>query len=163
MNIWERRIIGTLTLGGSFLGLVLWLMLAVGQSQLLAKILSAPFALGYLWGLWCGIQLLEGNGRGLRQSTWFWVIQIPTFSSPVLGYLFTSGAYVTVTYLPATSSFNWMMTLGSKFECSLMQADKPWMFGINFIAIVVASLLFWRFRNAHLAAATETSATAATA
>jgi ABC-type xylose transport system permease subunit len=148
---WERRVFGTLTLGGGYLGLVMWAILLFGPDVLLAKLLSVPFMLLYAWGIYSGVQLIEGQGKGLASASWYWLIQVPSFTSPVLGYLFTNGAYALVIYTPSASSWSSHFIFGSKFEYSIMQADKPVSFGINLFALLVAAILFWRFRQAHMA------------
>jgi ABC-type xylose transport system permease subunit len=151
MKIWERRVVATITLGGSYLGLVLWATLVAGPAPWLAKLVSFPFMLLYAWGVYCGVQLMEGQGKGLASAAWYWLIQVPSFTSPLLGYLFTSGAYALVSYTPSTAGLTYLFIFGSKFEYSLLQPDKPFSFGINLFALLVAGLLFWRFRQAHMA------------
>jgi len=144
VTTWERRIIGILTLGGSFLGIVIGLTLLISQNGALAKIVCVPFLLLYAWGMWCGLLLLESQQRALSQSAWFWGIQIPYFTSPVAGYMFASGSFANVTYEPSSSTINFFYLFGSKFEYSLLQADKSLVIGINLFAVAVLALLVYR-------------------
>ena len=79
-----RRVLGILTLGGSFTGLVITLQQIVTVAQpALAVVLSSGFALLYAWGAWCGTRLLEGDPKAMHTSRIFWALQLPVLVSPI--------------------------------------------------------------------------------
>ena len=148
MKRWERRALGLLAAGGGFLGVVLGVSLLVSPGNLLAKLLLLPFIALYAWGVRCGVLMLESDPRAVRSSIWFWALQTPYFMSPVFGYFFASGSLLYVTYSPAETSLGALYRLGSQFEYSLLQADKPLVVGINLFAVAVLCLLVFRLREA---------------
>ena len=147
MHLWQRRILGVLALGGSFLGLALGLMLLPQQGPLLAKVFVILFLALYCWGIWCGVMMLEASESAVRSNLWFWAVQIPLLQSPYFGYAFASGALTTVTFQPATAKFDFLLWLGSKFEYSLLQSDKPFVLGINLFALVIVGWLWLQLRG----------------
>ena len=148
MNKWERRVLGILALGGSFLGLALGSGLLVSTNSLLTGFLLVPFLGMYVWGIWCGTSLLEQRENSVRANVMFWVVQIPYLTSPIVGYNFASGSLVYVTYMPSTSSPGLLYRFGSQFEYSLLKTGTPFIFGINILAIAVVFWLTYRLRAA---------------
>jgi hypothetical protein len=146
LNKWERRVLGILALGGSFLGLVLGSALLVSTESLLARCLLVPFLGLYAWGIWCGTCLLEQRQNSVRANVMFWVVQIPYLTSPIAGYKFASGSLLYVTYSPSTSSPGLLYRFGSQFEYSLLKVGTPFVFGINVLALAVVIWLTYRLR-----------------
>lgn len=145
MKIWHRRILGVLAAGGGYVGL------SLGTEQLFAlewvgKILVIPFMALYAWGIWCGIKMIEGTSSSLRTNRLFWACQIPVFSSPLISYMFASGALLNMAFHPADLRFSFDMRLGSQFGYSLMQ-DQSWAVGINFFALCMYWYLTWCLRR----------------
>lgn len=140
MNVALRRVLGILDLGGSFLGLALGLTSVLQQKTVVVVIFEIPFLLLYCWGVWCGVQMLENGPRAVRMNMGFWAIQIPYFMSPIVGYLFTSGAFLLVTYAPGTSVTSFAARIGSQFQVSLLQG-QPLQIGVNFLALAICIVL----------------------
>ncbi|HVI57759.1 MAG TPA: hypothetical protein VM619_02645 [Luteimonas sp.] len=147
MQIWQRRILGILAIGGSALGIAIGVQAAGSSGNVVAWLVIAPFILLYLWGIWCGVSLIEQKAGALRSNLVFWGLQVPLFQSPYAGYLFTSGFFTTVTFQPSETRLGFLFWLGSKFEISLMQADKPLVFGMNLFALAVALFLYRQLRK----------------
>jgi hypothetical protein len=77
MKRWERRVLGILALGGSFLGVVIGVSLLVSQRSVLVAAVEAPFLALYVWGIWCGLRMLERPDGALKMNAWFWATQVP--------------------------------------------------------------------------------------
>lgn len=148
MQQWQRRLLGVLALGGSFTGLVLVISLLIAPGSILAKVFSLPFLALYIWGIMCGLRLLESRDEAVRKNFYFWLIQIPCFMSPIAGYIFSSGASFYFTFQPSTGKWDFLARFGSLFEYSILQADKPLLFGINIFALFVSGYLFLLLRRA---------------
>ena len=144
MKRWERRVLGILALGGSFLGLVLGVTLLASQRSVLVAVFELPFLVLYAWGIWCGLRMLEQSEGALKMNAWFWAAQVPYIMSPLAGYYFASGSMLYVTYQPNTSSLGMLARFGSQFQYSLFQADKPVVLGVNILALVIVGWLVWR-------------------
>ena len=138
MKIWQRRTLGILTLGGGAIGLAAALTLLFTRNNALEWLLCLAFIAAYAWGIWCGTKVLEGLPGAERSSLVYWLVQIPSFSSPVIGYSFSSGFQTTVSlqFSPLDSKANFM--LGSTFNYSLMQAEQPLSIGVNVFALVLS-------------------------
>jgi len=147
MRLWQRRVLGTLTLGGSFLGFSLGFERLVTPNYAFNRLLLMPFIGLYIWGLWCGIALFEGAAGALRSSRCFWAFQIPVLYSPIVSYMFTSGCLLAISFRPAEVTFNFDVRLGSQFGYSLMQPAQPWIFGFNVVAAGICIFLTWCIRR----------------
>ena len=138
MEPWQRRVIGILTLGGGAIGFAAALGLLLSRSNPLEWLFCLLFMAAYAWGVWSGMRLLESQPGAERSTLKYWLIQVPTFSSPILGYFMSSGFHTTATLQLSPFNFNANFLLGSSFNYSLMQSDKPWSIGINVFAAVIA-------------------------
>ena len=140
-DLW-RRVLGITALGGGAVGATLiWTML-FSDNQLAAKIIILLFMPFYVWGIWCGVQMLEGHPGAIRNNFWFWLIQIPIVQSPVFGYMFSAG-FLAGAWLQLTpAKINFLAWLGSRFELSINQ-PKPVAFGVNVAALLISAAL-WR-------------------
>jgi hypothetical protein len=67
--------------------------------------------------------------------------------SPIAGYLFASGALFYVTFRPTDLNVGAIVRLGSQFEYSILQADKPLTFGVNLLAVGVVLFLTRQVRR----------------
>jgi hypothetical protein len=138
MQLWQRRILGILALGGSVVGLGVGstgLLLATGP--VVGKLLSLPFLGLYCWGIWCGLRLLEGAESAYRLNRLFWALQIPYLTSPYVGYFFASGAYLFITFNLSDTRMGFQAYMGSQFGYSLLQSEKPLVIGINVFALAI--------------------------
>lgn len=145
MRVWQWRAIGVLTLGGSFLGLVLTLITVPGVGNLLSKFIASIFVGLYAWGVWCGMGMLERSVDTFRKSILFWAFQIPYFTSPLLSYNFSSGARATVALQTADPQFLWTVQLGSHFAAMVLR-PAAWGIGVNLLALVVTVFLSYKYR-----------------
>lgn len=154
MNLWQRRFLGILTLGGSFLGGVAGTgPLFAAATPVLGRILALVAVGLYSWGVWCGAQLLEHSEDALRSNRAFWAIQIPYLISPVASYLFASGPLLYLTFQPFAFRFGFLGLLGSKFDYTLLQFDQPFVVGANVFAIAVFLFLNRCLRRANVSSA----------
>lgn len=148
MKDWQRRVLGVLALGGSFLGIALGVSLALAPgASFLARFFCIPFIGLYCWGVWCGLRMIEEPDTALRSNRIFWALQIPYFMSPIAGYFFASGSLLFVTFRPYDLNFGALWRLGSQFEYSLLQPDKPLTIGINLFALAVVVFLTVQLRK----------------
>ena len=92
----------------------------------------------YVWGIWCGVRLLEKLPGAEHRALKYWLIQIPTFGSPFLGYFLSSGFHTTVALQISPLKLNADLLLGSTFNYSLMQSGSPSFIGVNVFAVAVA-------------------------
>jgi len=141
MKIWQRRAIGILTLGGGSVGIAATIALLLTRTNPIEWIFCVAFMMVYAWGVWCGVRLLEGQPGSQRSTLKYWLIQIPKFGSPLLGYFLSSGFHTTVSLQIAPFNLNANFLLGSTFNYSLLQAQQPWLVGVNVFALVIAWLL----------------------
>jgi hypothetical protein len=150
MGIWERRLFGIAALGGSFTGLAAGGTLVASELSGLAKLFVVPFLGLYLWGIWCGLRMIEVGDGALRANRWFWLAQVPMFMTPWLGYKFTSGL---VGWLAFKAPMQWQVQgrFGSEFEYSILEG-KPLMLGINVVALAAWWWLGRRLRQSQVAA-----------
>lgn len=144
MRVWQWRAIGVLTLGGSFLGLVMTVMTLPGAGNLLSKFIVLIFVGLYAWGVWCGIGILERSVDTFRKSILFWAFQIPYFTSPLLSYNFSSGARVTVALQTGDPTFVWALQFGSHFAAMVLR-PSAWGIGANLMALAVTVFLSYRY------------------
>ena len=145
MKLWQRRIVGVLTLGGGSVGVTAALPLLLARSNPIEWLFCIGFIVIYAWGAWCGVRLLENRPGAERSAAKYWLIQIPAFGSPILGYFLSSGFYITVVLQAFPFKIDGNVFLGSTFNYSLMQTGKPWFIGINVFAAAVA---WWLTREA---------------
>lgn len=148
MKRWQRRALGILTLGGSAVGVSLALSIMFTRQRPIEWALYLVFILLYAWGAWCGVKLLEQQPGAERSLFRFWLIQIPTFQTPLIGYFMSCGFHVTVSMQFDPILFGTNFLLGSMFQYSLLQSHLPWMMGINLFAAAIA---WWLLRQSRLA------------
>ena len=145
MKLWRRRIVGVLTLGGGSIGVTAALPLLLARSNPIEWLFCTGFIVIYAWGVWCGVRLLENRPGAERSAAKYWLIQIPAFGSPILGYFLSNGFHAMVVLQAFPFKIDGNVLLGSTFNYSLMQTGKPWFIGINLFAAVVA---WWLTREA---------------
>jgi len=148
MQMWQRRILGVLAIGGGALGIAIGVQVAASAGGVLTWVLITPFLCLYIWGMWCGVCLVENRNDSTRDNLVFWAFQVPLLQSPYFGYFFTSGLFSTITFQPSETKWGFLFWLGSKFEISLMQAGRPLVLGINLFALAIAVFLYRHSRKA---------------
>ena len=146
MKLWQRRVLGALTLGGGFLGIVSATGLFLGEG-VATKLIGVIVVLLYGFGMWCGLLLLENSPECLRINRAFWLIQTPYFMSPLFGYYIGCGAYLYLTFSPGVSGMGWQYQFGSRFEFSLLQTGRPIVLGFNVLAILIIIFLTREIRS----------------
>lgn len=144
MKLWQRRTVGILTLGGGAIGLAAGLTLLMSRSNSIEWLLCIAFIAVYVWGIWCGARLLEGAVGAERSTLKYWLVQVPTFTSPFLGYFLSSGFHSTVALQIAPLKLTASFMTGSSFTYSLMQPEQPWSIGFNLFA---AAIVWWLART----------------
>jgi hypothetical protein len=146
MTNWLRRVLGTLALGGSTLGCFIVITTLFTEQTLASRAILLLFFPLYVWGVWCGIQMLERHEDAMRTNSYFWAIQVPIVQSSVFSYAFSSGMLGGAWFQFTPAKINFLGWLGSRFEFGVNQ-DKPLALGLNFVALAVF-LFLWRNRNA---------------
>jgi len=101
----------------------------------------------YAWGIWCGVKLIEAQPGAERSNFKYWLVQIPAFSSPIIGYFLSSGFHVTASIQFSPLKLNGDFLVGSKFNYSLMQTDQPVVVGVNVFALAIAMWLGSQIRR----------------
>ncbi len=142
VNIWLLRILTVLTIGGAFTGLTMILPGLFQVDHIFNQIITLMFAGLYLAGIWITVRLLEKPTRQYLQYTYyFWLIQVPIFMSPILGYQYSLGLFMNVFY-STDVGFQVGISAGSIYNLSLLQFERPWAMGINLVAAVIAYAVF---------------------
>jgi hypothetical protein len=104
-------------------------------------VLSIAAAL-YCFTIIAGLLFIENPKRTWPLVTTF-LLQVLSFSSPVLVYHFTAGGRAVLAFVKSTSNQDFSLTalFGSHFEFSWQNSQKPWGIGINLLPIVMLVLL----------------------
>ncbi len=147
MEKWQRRLLGVLAIAGGGIGIASAFTFMLGNAQVLNWLFCLAFISLYSWGIWCGLKLLEDHIDAANANFRFWLIQIPTFSTPVIGYFFASGAYLTIWSNLTVFNMNFNMMLGSGFQYSLFNANQPLIAGINVFALVLTIWFYSKIPN----------------
>jgi len=149
---WQRRSIGILTLLGGILGAVMATGILLARGNVLEVLICVAFIAYYLWGIWCGVNLLRNSSGAVRSAVRHWACQVPTFGSPLIGYFLASGFHLTVWLNFSDLKFGVNFLLGSTFTYSFMEPGKPWYLGVNLFA---AAMVWWLASVKRKAAAVE--------
>ncbi|WP_404465951.1 hypothetical protein LG331_06475 [Vreelandella aquamarina] len=143
MRDWQRRVLGVITIAGGGVGISSTMPYMMVSTYALDWLFCIGFVLLFSWGIWCGIQLLEKHPNAVRANFKFWLVQVPVFNTPVLGYFFASGAYLSVWVGLDSISYNYNAMLGSGFQYSFLNDKLPTLAGVNVLALIM-SLWFYR-------------------
>ena len=144
-DLW-RRALGIAALGGGAVGATLiWTML-FNEIPLASKIILALFMPLYVWGIWCGVQMLERHPNATRNNFRFWLIQIPILQSPLLSYMFSAGFLAGVWVQFSPGKINFLTWVGSRFELTINQ-PKPIAVGVNVVALLICVALWRQLRS----------------
>ncbi|KZN64271.1 hypothetical protein N473_15090 [Pseudoalteromonas luteoviolacea CPMOR-1] len=143
LNPWVKRVTSVLTIGGSFLGITQILTGLPNISGVINSVLFAFFILIYVLGIVAAVRLLENSTVSVvKDNLIFWVIQIPMFMSPFIGYQFTNGAFLNI-FVSSDTGLNVVPMLGSLVQFSFFQYHQPWALGINPAAILVSAYFYY--------------------
>jgi hypothetical protein len=137
MKIWQRRLLGILSIGGGGTGFTITLVSALGQRTLMAWVLCAVFLGLFAWGIWCGVRVLEAHPDAVRSLRRFWIAQVPVIATPWVSYTLACGFHATVRLKLAPLAFDANFALGSTFNGSLLQYDPPTQLGVNLFALAI--------------------------
>jgi len=152
LSNWQRRGLGVLSIGGGALGFGSS-MTAVLQGQELAPTNIVPFALGmgfFLWGIWCGVQVLEGTRNALYRNVIFWFVQTPLLQTPFLGYTVFCGAQLQVFAKLSPFQVGFFGSgFGAQFSINLGQPGARFAIGINLVALCISLWLMHKCEFDH--------------
>ncbi len=140
MNVWFRRLLLVLTIGGSFMGLALTIQFFSSANKVIAYIILLAFVGMYGYGIFVGLKLSEGPPP-LEHLRFYFGLQIPFISSPLIAYRFCSGLQATVAIVE--SGLKWDCRLGSEWQFAIL-SSAPWGCGVNFVALILVFLLYSR-------------------
>jgi hypothetical protein len=158
MNVWFRRFLVVLTVGGGFLGVVISTdtLFAAKNTPGFGYAMIALFIALYIYGIFAGIRLSE-NASHYGHVLFFYALQVPFISSPILLYRFACGFHATIWVVGF--SVGWMFRLGSDCQLAILQQNS-WGGGVNlFAAAILFALVVHFFSDEHKATAPGRSAT----
>jgi hypothetical protein len=135
MNIWTKRLLILLSIGGGFAGVNFMLALISRQNVGVAHVLLIVAMIAtYGFGIFAGFRLIEDEAKGLRLLRWFFVLQIPIISSAPFSYQLTCGFGAGLTWIANQVSFFWRF--GSEMGV-LISSGRPWGIGVNLFALAM--------------------------
>lgn len=143
MNKWLRRGAGILGIGGGCIGISSAMMTTMQAPPTLASVLViVPAMAFFLWGVWCGVQMMEGGVQAVRRNAVFWLVQVPIIQSSSLGYLAFCGAQLQVFLKTSPAELGFYVSMfGAQFGIYLGRALERSAFGINIFAAAMVFLL----------------------
>ncbi len=146
MKVWQRRLIGTFMLGGSFTGIAVISQTALASElDAATTVIAAVFLLLYAYGLVVGLRVLEDQKAAYPLALPFWILQIPVLASPWLTFAMFAGMKVDLTIGPAWKlGFN--VQWGAQFGFSAL-SGSPLVVGVNVFAVWVARLVWKESRR----------------
>ena len=158
MNIWFRRFLVVLTVGGGFLGAVISAdtLFAAKNTPVFGYVMITLVIALYAYGIFAGIRLSE-NASHYGHVLFFYALQVPFFSLPILLYRFACGFHATIWVVGF--SVGCMFRLGSDCQLAILQPNS-WGVGVNlFAAAILFALLVHFFSDEDRAPAPEPPAT----
>lgn len=151
LSNWQRRGLGVLSIGGGSIGFSSGMTVVLQGHEITATNIL-PFALGmafFLWGVWCGVQMLEGNRQAMYRNAIFWLVQTPLLQTPVLGYTVFCGAQLQVFAKLSPFQIGFFSSgFGAQVALNLGQPDARFIIGVNLIALCIS---VWLMRKCELA------------
>jgi hypothetical protein len=138
MSVWFRRLLLILTIGGGFLGLAVTLQFLPSASKVITYFMLFAFIGLYAYGIFVGLTLSEGPVP-IKHLRFYFALQIPFISSPLIVYGFCSGLQATVAILQSGPAWGWR--LGSQWQFALF-SSAPWGCGVNLIALIMVFVLY---------------------
>ena len=141
MNVWFRRLLLILTIGGGFVGVARTIQFFSHVDKVIAYVVLLAFVCLYGYGIFLGVKLSEGAAP-LRHLRVYFGLQIPFISSPIVAYRFATGFQTTIAI--TQSGLGWdVRFLGSEGQFAIL-SQEPWGVGINVIALAIVFLLYSR-------------------
>jgi hypothetical protein len=135
MSIWTKRLFILLSIGGGYLEVVLMFQLFTEiKGQIAGYVLVSAMIATFAFGVFCGFKFIEDEQKGLRLLRWFFGIQIPILSSPIITYRLSAGAGINLSWIGSNMSFFWRF--GSEMGVWILQ-DRPWGLGLNLFALAM--------------------------
>ena len=133
--------IGILAIGGGAVGLVVAAMQIVRAPPSLAiGLVVILFAIAYMFGIWCGVAILQRRPGWLRMNRIFWGMQVVSIASPLVSYSFSSGALFVVWGRLSPWGAGFHAWLGSNFDIAVGR-DSHVLFGLNLFALAITVYL----------------------
>jgi hypothetical protein len=140
MNIWLRRLLLILTVGGGFIGVAVTIQYFPQTDKVVVYIMLFAFVGLYAYGIFAGLKLSESS-RCLKHVRLYFGLQILFISSPLIAYRFCSGLQATIAMIQP--GLRWDFRLGSEWQFSIL-SSAPWGCGVNFVALIILFLLYSR-------------------
>src|SRR6266480_2140513 len=143
MNIWFRRSLVVLTVGGGFFGAVISTdtLFAAKNTPVFGYAMIALVIALYIYGIFAGLRLSE-DANHYGHVLFFYALQVPFFSSPILVYRFACGFHATIWVIGF--SIGWAFRLGSDFQFTILQPNS-WGCGVNLFAAAILFALVIHF------------------
>jgi hypothetical protein len=91
----------------------------------------------YTYGIFAGVRLSE-DASHYGHVLFFYALQVPFFSSPILVYRIACGFHATIWVVGF--SLGWMLRLGSDCQLTILQPN-PWGGGVNLFAAAILFVL----------------------
>lgn len=136
MNRWIKRLLVLLQIGGGYTGLCISLNSLFSLGCIDAEAISCiAFVLMYLFGIICGYLMIENEFVGIRYSMLYQLVQIASISTPLVTYVFSSGAMFNFVWENGNIGFHY--EIGSMFKFCLYK-DAPLAMSVN----ILPSLFF---------------------
>jgi hypothetical protein len=135
MKIWFRRFFILVSIGGSAAGLTATAsqLFQAGHQWLFYPLYSVACA-AHAFGMFSGLVFVENEERGLRLLSWYFLIQVPIFISPIVSYQFSSGITAYLTF--GNNGLRWSAYFGGEWLVALFQLqEKTVLVGLNFFAV----------------------------
>jgi hypothetical protein len=140
MQHWIQRFHIVSTIGGGFTGLAVSLATLIGnwsQLKLLAVLLVLGFCLLCVWAIRVGLRLAEGADVN-RELRFFYLLQIPHLTSPVLSFHAGFGVMLYLGVLPGGQNIS--AQVGADWNIGIL-TDNSWFIGLNIIPMLALRLL----------------------
>jgi hypothetical protein len=151
---WERRMFGILALGGGTVGFVLTSQYVMSQKGFMTWLLCFLAIAIYLWGMWCGLTLLEGRTDVLKYNRRYWLVQAPVLQSPLFTWTIWGGAHGTAVLQIWPVNLNFSTAYGGGFTFNALHQPNALAIGVNVVAMVLAAWLA-KIEMKEMAAKTE--------
>lgn len=141
MKLWQRRLLGILALGGGATGISVTGQHVFQQTQFLHWVFCLVAIAIYAWGIWCGVIMLESRPDAAKYNQRYWLVQTPIFMSPIIGGNIWGGVHFSLTLEIWPINVGFFTAFGSGFNYSMMDTSKPFIIGVNVVALAIAAWL----------------------